>query len=105
MREAFDHLRFRKHDVAVFHLLDPQELGFEFKRPTRFLDMEGGPSVFAEPTEIFDRYQKALHAYLDQMKTLVLESGVDYQRISIDQAYEQVLLQFLAGRTKSRGIR
>ncbi len=105
LREAFDHLRFRKHDVAVFHLLDPQELAFEFRRPTRFVDMEGGPSIFAEPTEIVDRYQKALQAYLDQVKQIVLESAIDYHRISIDEPYEQVLLRFLAGRTKSRGIR
>ncbi len=105
LREAFDHLRFRKHDVAVFHLLDPQELGFEFRRPTRFVDMEGGPSIFAEPTDIVDRYHKALQAYLDQIKAIVLESAIDYHRISIDQQYEQVLLKFLAGRTKSRGIR
>ncbi|MCG8649779.1 MAG: DUF58 domain-containing protein [Pirellulales bacterium] len=105
LREAFDHLRFRKHDVAVFHLLDPQELGFEFRRPTRFVDMEGGPSIFAEPTDIVDRYHKALNAYLDQLKAIVLESAIDYHRISIDQSYEQVLLQFLAGRTRSRGVR
>ena len=45
---------------AIFHLLDPQELGFDFRRPMRFLDMEGGPSIFAEPNEIADRYHKAL---------------------------------------------
>ena len=50
LRECFQHLRFRKHDVAAFHLLDPQEIGFDFRRPTRFLDMEGGPSIFAEPS-------------------------------------------------------
>ena len=43
LRGCFQHLRFRKHDVAVFHLLDPPELGFDFRRPMRFLDMEGGP--------------------------------------------------------------
>lgn len=105
LREAFNHLRFRKHDVAVFHLLDPQELGFEFRRSTRFVDMEGGPSIFAEPTEIVDRYQKALKVYLEKLKKIVLESAIDYHRIGIDQPYEEVLLNFLAGRTKSRGIR
>ncbi|MCA9092768.1 MAG: DUF58 domain-containing protein, partial [Planctomycetaceae bacterium] len=36
LRSCFQHLRFRKHDLAVFHLLDPLELSFEFKRPMRF---------------------------------------------------------------------
>ncbi len=42
LRDCFEHLRFRKHDVSAFHLLDPEELQFAFQRPTRFLDMEGG---------------------------------------------------------------
>ncbi len=64
LRGCFQHLRFRKHDVAMFHLLDPRELGFDFRRPMRFLDMEGGPAIFAEPNEIADRYHKALRGYL-----------------------------------------
>ena len=67
LRGCFQHLRFRRHDVAVFHLLDPQELDFDFRRPMRFLDMEGGPAIFAEPNEIADRYHKALGGYLDAL--------------------------------------
>lgn len=104
LKSAFEHLRFRKHDVAVFHLLDPLELGFTFQRPMRFLDLEGGPSIFAEPNEIMDRYQQALESYLSAMKKIVLESSIDYHRISIDEDYEQVLFRFLAARTKT-GLR
>ena len=105
LRGCFEHLRFRKHDVAAFHLLDPQELRFDFQRPTRFLDMEGGPSVFAEPNEIADRYHKALQLYLDALEQLVLESAVDYHRIGIEEDYEQKLMGFLVGRTHTRGAR
>jgi uncharacterized protein (DUF58 family) len=103
LKSAFEHLRFRKHDVAVFHLLDPLEIGFTFKRPMRFLDMEGGASIFAEPNDIYDRYQKALGDYLTEMKAVVLESSIDYHRISVDENYEKVLFKFLAARTKVRG--
>lgn len=105
LREAFDHLRFRKHDVAVFHLLDAQELGFEFRRPTRFVDLEGSTSLLADPSDIADRYQKALSSYLDEIRTIVLESSIDYHRITIDQDYEQVLLRFLSGRLRGRSLR
>ncbi len=103
LRGCFEHLRFRKHDVAVFHLLDPRELAFTFRRPMRFLDMEGGPSIFAEPNEIADRYQKALGGYLDALKQVVLESAVDYHRVSIDEDYEQVLMRFLVVRAHKKG--
>jgi hypothetical protein len=98
-------LRFRKHDVAVFHLLDPLELAFDFRRPMRFLDMEGGPAVFAEPNEIADRYHRALRAYLDGLREVVLESAIDYHRVGLDDDYEQVLMRFLVGRTRSEGVR
>ncbi len=103
LRGCFEHLRFRKHDVAVFHLLDPRELSFTFRRPTRFLDLEGGPSIFAEPNEIADRYQTALGGYLDGLKQVVLESAVDYHRVSIDEDYEGVLMRFLVGRARLKG--
>ncbi len=105
LRDCFQHLRFRKHDTAIFHLLDRQELGFDFRRPMRFLDMEGGPSIFAEPNEIADRYQKALGDYLAGLKQVVLESAVDYHRVTLEEDYEQVLIRFLVGRTRSRGVR
>ena len=105
LRSCFQHLRFRRHDAAVFHLLDPQEIGFDFRRPMRFLDMEGGPSIFAEPNEIADRYQKAIGGYLDGLLQVVRESAVDYHRVSIDENYEQLLIRFLVGRTRVRGRR
>ena len=91
--------------MAVFHLLDPRELSFDFRRPMRFLDMEGGPALFAEPNEIAERYHKALGGYLDELRQVVLESAVDYHRVSIDDEYEQVLMRFLVGRARSRGAR
>lgn len=105
LRSCFQHLRFRKHDTAVFHLLDPLELSFDFKRPMRFLDMEGGASLFTEPISIAERYHKALETYLEELRGVVLESGVDYHRVTTDEDYEQVLMRFIIGRTRTRGVR
>jgi uncharacterized protein (DUF58 family) len=105
LSSCFQHLRFRKHDVAVFHLLDPLELDFKFRRPMRFLDMEGGPSIFAEPNDIVDRYNKALQIYLQEMKQIVLESAIDYHRVTLEENYEQVLVRFLVGRAHAKGLR
>jgi uncharacterized protein (DUF58 family) len=102
---AFGHLRFRRHDVAAFHLLDPQELAFTFQRPTRFLDLEGGGAIFADPVEIADRYQTAITKYLEDLRRIVLESGIDYHRVLTDEPYEQALARFLVGRAAARGLR
>lgn len=105
LRECFEHLRFRKHDVSVFHLLDPEELSFAFQRPTRFLDMEGGTAIFAEPTEIAGRYLDAIKIYLDAIRKIVLETAVDYRRVSIDSPYDKELTDFLVSRARGRRSR
>jgi uncharacterized protein (DUF58 family) len=102
---CFQHLRFRRHDVAAFHLLESQEMQFKFRRPTRFLDMEGNAAIFADPNEIADRYHRALDTYLTDLKRVVLESAVDYQRVLIDEDYERVLMRFLIGRARGKGAR
>jgi len=98
LREAFQHLRFRKHDVSVFHLLDRQEIDFAFDRPTRFIDLEGGHSLLADPSLIQRRYREAVKTYLGTIDNIVNHSAVDYHRTFLDEPYDQVLARFLMGR-------
>jgi len=105
LESAFNHLRFRRHDVAVFHLLDPQEIAFEFQRPTRFVDMEGGAAIFADPVDIADRYHRAVAAYLADLRRIVLETALDYHRVLTTDSAEQALATFLVGRAAARGLR
>jgi uncharacterized protein (DUF58 family) len=105
LERAFGHLRFRRHDVAVFHLLDPREVEFAFQRPTRFIDLEGGAAIFADPVEIADRYRRAFDEHLVALRRIVLESGIDYHRVITREPYEQPLSRFLVGRAGARGLR
>jgi uncharacterized protein (DUF58 family) len=105
LKRSLEHLRFRKHDVAAFHLLDQQEVDFAFGRPVRFVDMEGNTSLFVEPNEIADRYQRALQNYLKEMQKIVLETAVDYHRVMTSESYEHPMMRFLVGRTRARGVR
>jgi uncharacterized protein (DUF58 family) len=102
---CFGHLRFRRHDVALFHLLDPQELRFDFRRPTRFVDMEGGSPLFADPIDIATRYRQALDTHLAAIRGIVLEQGIDHHRVSLDEDFEKILARFLVGRATARGRR
>ena len=103
--KCFQHLRFRKHDVAVFHLLDQSEVDFEFTRPTRFVDLEGGASILAEPSVIRREYESALIHYLDGLRTEVRDAAVDYHRVNLDDPLDQVLARFLLGRAPKKGRR
>jgi len=96
--EALQHLRYRKHDVAVFHLLDPQEVAFEFDRPHRFIDMEDGTSLVAEPQLIVDEYRAALRDFLAAVQGKCHDVNADYHLITTDQSYEEILRDFLTAR-------
>lgn len=98
LSECFQHLRFRKHDVAVFHTLDRSELEFEFDRPIRFLDLEGNSHILADPPLIVEEYRRSLENYLSELKTVVSESAVDYHRVLLEDPYDQALARFLLGR-------
>ena len=101
--DALQHLRYRKHDICVFHLMDPQELGFEFDRPHRFVDMEDGTTLVVEPTLIADEYHTALRDFLASVKGKCHDAAADYQLVSTDTPLEPLLRDFLTSRLTKKG--
>jgi uncharacterized protein (DUF58 family) len=98
LNSCFQHLRFRKHDVAVFHLLDQSEIDFNFDRPTRFVDLEGGAAIMADLTLIRKQYQKAVAGYLADLDNVIRDAVVDYHRINLSDPVDAVLARFLVQR-------
>lgn len=98
LKGCFRHLQFRKHDVAVLHLLDQSEIDFDFARPTRFLDMEGGPPVMADPGLMARHYRKAVNTYLSALARVMRDAAVDYHRVAVLDPVGDVLARFLVGR-------
>ncbi|MEA3213740.1 MAG: hypothetical protein QOE70_6797 [Chthoniobacter sp.] len=99
---CFQHLRFRKHDLAIFHLLDRAELDFEFTHPTRFVDLETEAALLAEPETIRDRYFGELHRFLDRLKSGCREFKAEYRRIVTDEDYEKAVAAFLIERARKK---
>jgi len=97
---CFQHLRFQKHDLAVFHLIDPIELEFPFEHPTRFLDMEEPMSLLTEPNIIKQQYLSNLEEFLNTLSSGCRQFNVDYRRVITNEDYEKVLANFLSERNK-----
>ncbi len=95
-------LRSRKHDVAVFQILDPAELEFPFDDPTLFLSMEDERRLEVNAREIRESYLEELGAFLAQTRALCAEMDVDYQLVRTDDSLDAALLQFLAKRQGRR---
>jgi len=100
LRDALQHLRFQKHDLALFHLLDPLELAFEFDRPVRFVDMEGSQSIVTEPATVRAEYQAQLKRFLGKLRDDCHEFNADYRRVTLDQPYGEVMANFLTERAR-----
>ena len=102
LNRCFQHLRYRKHDVVVFHLLEESEINFNFDRPMRFVDLEGAAPILADPSIIAAEYRKAVKTYLKDMDEVVRTAAIDYNRISIEQNYGEVLANFLIERAPKK---
>jgi uncharacterized protein (DUF58 family) len=96
--DALQHLRYRKHDISVFHLMDPLEIGFEFDRPHRFVDLEDGTALVAEPNLIADEYKTALREFLTKVRAKCHDASADYQLVTTDTPLEPLLRDFLTAR-------
>ena len=103
MIDCFSHLMFKKHDVAVFHIMDEAELKFEMIRPVRFQDMEGGESLIADPVSIKEQYLNQLHSYMKEFKRECFAHKVDYRLAVPGEGAEGVLSDFLLDRLKGGG--
>lgn len=99
---CFQHLRFRKHDLAVFHLLDRAELDFDFSQPTRFVDIEGASALLTEPETIRGRYFDELHRFLERLKSGCREFKTEYRRVATDGDYEKAVAGFLIERARKK---
>jgi uncharacterized protein (DUF58 family) len=91
-------LRARKHDVAIFHLVDPAELTFPYDDPTLFLSMEDDARIEVNPREIKDSYLEEFGRFLETTKTACTSADCDYERVRTDEPLDGVLLRFIARR-------
>ncbi|PZR15365.1 MAG: DUF58 domain-containing protein [Archangium gephyra] len=91
-------LRSRKHDVAVFHLVDPAELTFPFDDPTLFTSMEDERRIEVNPREIKESYLEEFNRFLATTRDACRAADCDYELVRTDEPVDQVLLRFIGRR-------
>ncbi len=98
LHDCLQHLRFRRHDVAVFQLVDPLEISFDLPAQMRFVDLEGGAPLVADPPAIARRYREAYDRHAAAVTRVMREAQVDFHPLRLDQSYEAAIARFLVGR-------
>jgi uncharacterized protein (DUF58 family) len=102
---CFQHLRFQKHDLVLFQLLDRMEMDFQFDRPVRFNDLESSFNLVTEPNTIRDEYLAQLHRHLKRLREGCNQFNADYRQVILDQDYEKLLADFLSERANAAAVR
>ncbi|MDG1670557.1 MAG: DUF58 domain-containing protein, partial [Akkermansiaceae bacterium] len=92
-------LRYGGHNVIVFHTLDPHELKFPFKGAWQFDGLEGEEELITQPERIREDYLTNLNAYLGQLQSGCIGSGVDYTLVETSRPLDSLLSEFLETRS------
>lgn len=91
-------LRQRGHDVMVFHIMDDDELDFNFTGATRFEGLEGPEQVNCNPRALREGYLEAMNAFLDEVRRGCSQNGCDYALIRTSQPLDAALAAYLSSR-------
>ncbi len=98
--QGLQHFRHQKHEVILFHIQDKQELDFNFKNETEFVDSETGEKIVVSPWQIKNDYLTAYKNNIIYLKTKCHEAFIEYNPISTETPFEQNLFQYLIKRSK-----
>lgn len=99
---ALHHFRHRKHEVILFHVLDPAELAFPFSRLADFVDMETGERLQVDPRYARAAYLEELGGFVRRFKRECSKSLVEYVPVDTSTPFDLMLTAYLARRRAAR---
>jgi uncharacterized protein (DUF58 family) len=93
-------LRRRRHEVTLFHVLDPAEVDFPFEDPTLFVSMEDARQVEAHGRHVRRGYLAIFGRWLADVRRAAGEADVEHVLCRTDDPLDGVLLPFLHRRER-----
>lgn len=91
-------LRQRGHDVMVFHVMDDDELDFNFSGPTRFEGLETTDTLNCNARALREGYLAAVKQFLEDVRRGCTQNGCDYALIRTSQPLDAALAAYLSNR-------
>ena len=103
--EAVSPLRFRGHDIIVFHLLDPAELDFSFTEPSAFEDLESGEQIPIVPDKLAEQYRELVRAHVVGLTERFSANRIDYTLVNTSSPLDHALFSYLTTRERLGRVR
>lgn len=97
------HLRHRRHETIVLHVMDHAELEFPFTQRTLFRGLEGFAPITTEPRAIRERYLEEVQKFRDRVRKGCHELLCDYWLFDTSMAIDVALSNYLATRAQRSG--
>jgi len=95
------HLRFRGHEVVLFHVLHPDEVKFPLDGNIRFIGLEGFEELMTRPHLLKPAYLRIVEKYLTELRRGCDGSGVDYFQLLTDRPLSNALAEYLVRRLQT----
>jgi len=99
---ALRHLRYRGHEVLVFHILESEtERNFRFPDvPMQFVDMETGEEMTLQPAQLRENYAETVKNFSARFRERCRERNIDFLELDTAESYSTALLAYLNKRQK-----
>ena len=91
-------LKTARNEVIIFHILGQQERTLDQGGSFTFKDLESGNKVKVDTVTRQKQYASQLENWISQTRLLLLEKGISYHLISMNDPLDQVLRDFLKKR-------
>jgi uncharacterized protein (DUF58 family) len=101
LQKGLRHLRYKKHELMVFQVLDPTEIEFPFEDVTLFKGLEQMGELLTEPRALREGYLEQLNGFTDELKKMCRGMHIDFTRMSSGEPLDVSLSSFLATRSAS----
>lgn len=101
IKKGLRHLRYKKHEVMAFQILDPAEITFPFEEATLFKGLEQMGELLTEPRALRDGYLKQLELFTEELQKTFRGMHADFVRLSSGDPLDVSLSSFLAQRAAS----
>lgn len=88
------------HDVAIFHILDEQELKPDLKRISALKSLESGDSVIVDPEYLRGDYQTRIKQHCEALENNSAKAGADYVRLTTSDSLDSALVSYLQFRER-----
>jgi uncharacterized protein (DUF58 family) len=98
---ALQHLKYKKHEVVVFHVVDKKlEVDFKFEnKPYHFIDLESGEEIKLNPVQIRDHYLRSINHFNEDLKLKCGQYKIDLVEADINEGFSNVLYTYLVKRS------